>query len=120
MSERDPRLLLFHAPLLRQDMTTPKVMRDVIIALLPATAAGLWYFGLAAGLIIVASIAGAVLAEWMFSPSDRRGRTLLDNSGVLTGLLLGLTLPPGAASATTCSTPRCSVVRSCWPRSRLR
>ena len=34
MSERDPRLLLFHAPLLRQEMTTPKAMRDVIYCLL--------------------------------------------------------------------------------------
>ncbi len=50
MKERDPDLLLFHSPLLRQGMTTPKAMRDVIIALLPATAAGLWYFGLAAAL----------------------------------------------------------------------
>ena len=95
MSERDPRLLLFHAPLLRQDMTTPKAMRDVIYALLPATGAGLWYFGLSAALVIAASIAGAVLAEWMFTPGGRRGSSLLDSSGVLTGLLLGLTLPPG-------------------------
>ena len=36
MKNEDPKLLLFHAPLLRQDMTTPTAMRDVIIALLPA------------------------------------------------------------------------------------
>jgi len=95
VSERDPRLLLFHAPLLRQDMTTPKAMRDVIYALLPATGAGLWYFGLGAALVILASIAGAVLAEWLFTPGAQRGSSLLDSSGVLTGLLLGLTLPPG-------------------------
>jgi Na+-translocating ferredoxin:NAD+ oxidoreductase subunit D len=95
VSERDPRLLLFHAPLLRQEMTTPKAMRDVIYALLPATGAGLWYFGLSAALVIAASIVGAVLAEWMFTPGARRGSSLLDSSGVLTGLLLGLTLPPG-------------------------
>ena len=100
MKNRDPKLLLFHAPILRQDMTTPKAMRDVIYALLPATGAGLWYFGLSAALVIVASILGAVLAEWMFDkrPAGARlGRdsSLLDGSGVLTGLLLGLTLPPG-------------------------
>ena len=95
MSERDPRLLLFHAPLLRQEMTTPKAMRDVIYALLPATGAGLWYFGAGAALVILASIAGAVLAEWLFTPDAQRGSSLLDSSGVLTGLLLGLTLPPG-------------------------
>ena len=95
MKKRDPKLLLFHAPILRQDMTTPKVMRDVIYALLPATGAGLWYFGLSAAIVIVASILGAVLAEWIFTPRARRGSSLLDSSGILTGLLLGLTLPPG-------------------------
>ena len=62
MKERDPDLLLYHAPLLRQGMTTPTAMRDVIIALLPATGASLWYFGMSAALLLAASIAGAVLA----------------------------------------------------------
>ena len=95
MKRRDPKLLLFHAPLLRQDMTTAKVMRDVIVALLPATGAALWYFGMGAVLVLSASIIGAVAAEWAFTPRDARGRSLLDGSGILTGLLLGLTLPPG-------------------------
>lgn len=95
MKNRDPKLLLFHAPLLRQDMTTPAVMRDVIIALLPATGAALWFFGMSAVFVLSASIIGAVAAEWAFAPRDGRGRSLLDGSGILTGLLLGLTLPPG-------------------------
>ncbi|MGI9236799.1 MAG: RnfABCDGE type electron transport complex subunit D [Woeseiaceae bacterium] len=95
MKKKDPDLLLFHAPLLRQGMTTPKAMRDVIYALLPATGASLWFFGLSAALILGACIAGAVLAEWMFTPREARGESLLDASGLLTGLLLGLTLPPG-------------------------
>ena len=95
MKSKDPDLLLFHAPLLRQGMTTPKAMRDVVFALLPATGASLWYFGIGAVLILGASIAGAVLAEWLFAPDDARGDSLRDASGLLTGLLLGLTLPPG-------------------------
>ncbi|MEJ2171830.1 MAG: RnfABCDGE type electron transport complex subunit D [Woeseiaceae bacterium] len=95
MKKEDPDLLLFHAPLLRQDMTTPKAMRDVLYALMPATAASLWFFGLSAILVIGACIAGAVLAEWLFAGREARGRSLLDASGTLTGLLLGLTLPPG-------------------------
>ncbi len=95
MSNKDPKLLLFHAPLLRQDMTTPKAMRDVIYALLPATGAALWYFGISAALLIGASIFGAVLAEWLFAPRAARGASLKDATGILTGLLLGLTLPPG-------------------------
>jgi electron transport complex protein RnfD len=95
MKQRDPELLLFHAPLLRQGMTTPKAMRDVIIALLPATAASLWFFGMSAVLLIGSSIAGAVLAEWLFADRASRGESLRDATGILTGLLLGLTLPPG-------------------------
>lgn len=95
MKQRDPDLLLFHAPLLRQGMTTPSAMRDVLYALLPATAASLWFFGLSALLVLGTSIAGAVLAEWLFASAEARGESLRDASGILTGLLLGLTLPPG-------------------------
>jgi electron transport complex protein RnfD len=95
VKNRDPDLLLFHAPLLRQGMTTPKAMRDVLYALLPATAASLWFFGLSAVLILVSCIAGAVAAEWLFADRQARVESLGDASGLLTGLLLGLTLPPG-------------------------
>ncbi len=95
MKKKDPDLLLFHAPLLRQGMTTPKAMRDVIYALLPATGAALWFFGLGAVLIIGSCIVGAVLAEVVFAKREARGESLGDATGVLTGLLLGLTLPPG-------------------------
>ena len=95
MKKQDPDLLLFHAPLLRQGMTTPKAMRDVLYALAPATAASMWFFGLSAVLVIGSCIAGAVLAEWLFADRQARGESLRDASGILTGLLLGLTLPPG-------------------------
>ena len=95
MKKRDPDLLLFHAPLLRQGMTTPKAMRDVLIALAPATAASMWFFGLSAVLILAACIGGAVAAEWLFADKTARSESLRDASGILTGLLLGLTLPPG-------------------------
>lgn len=95
MKKRDPDLLLYHAPLLRQGMTTPSAMRDVVVALLPATAAAMWFFGISALLVLAACIAGAVLAEWLFAQGEARGESLRDYSGILTGLLLGLTLPPG-------------------------
>ena len=95
MKKRDPDLLLYHAPLLRQGMTTPSAMRDVVLALLPATAASMWFFGISAVLVLASCIAGAVLAEWLFTPRHARGQSLKDYSGILTGLLLGLTLPPG-------------------------
>lgn len=95
MSKHDPKLLLQSAPLLRQGMTTPAAMRDVWIALLPATVAGLWYFGMSTLLVLLASMAGSVATEWLFTRKEERSITLRDNSAALTGLLLGLTLPPG-------------------------
>jgi len=95
VKKKDPDLLLFHAPLLRQGMTTPKAMRDVIYALLPATGASLWFFGLSAILILGSCIVGALLAEWLFAAGESRSESLHDATAVLTGLLLGLTLPPG-------------------------
>ena len=43
LKKNDPKLLLQSAPLLRQELTTPAAMKEVWIALLPATAAALWF-----------------------------------------------------------------------------
>lgn len=94
MTQKDPKLLIQPGPQLRQEMTTPVVMRDVWYALTPATLAGIWFFGLGALLVLLASIAGAVLVEWFFSPQEKRRYFLGDGSAILTGWLLGLTLPP--------------------------
>ncbi len=94
MSTRDPRLLLQAAPLLKQQMTTRRAMLDVLLALMPATLAALWFFGLSALLVLGACIAGCIVTEWFFTPAETRREHVLDGSGLLTGLLLGLTLPP--------------------------
>ncbi len=94
MKRFEPRLLIQPAPLLKQRMDTPQAMRDVFYALLPATFAGLWLFGFGALLVLLACIAGAVMTEWLFSPPELRRSRLTDASALLTGLLLGLTLPP--------------------------
>ena len=94
MMAKDPRLVLQAAPLLRQQLTTQRAMLDVLIALVPATLAGLWFFGIGGLLVLLACILGCILTEWAFSAAEVRRKNLLDGSGVLTGLLLGLTLPP--------------------------
>jgi electron transport complex protein RnfD len=88
---KDPKLLIQAPPFLRQNLTTPQAMLDVIYALIPIIIASIWFFGLSSLLLLIASIAGAVLTEWLFSPSPK---SLWDGSAVLTGLLLALTLPP--------------------------
>ncbi len=66
-------------------------MWTVCASLLPVVGAAAWWFGISALLVLSAAVGGACAAERVFG---RKG-TLRDGSGVLTGLLLGLSLPPG-------------------------
>ena len=70
-------------------------MFDVIIAVAPVMLAAMWFFGVGALSVVVAATAGAVATEWALSPARPRGSSLADGSAPLTGILLGLTLPPG-------------------------
>ena len=70
-------------------------MLDVIIALLPTTGAGIWFFGLPALWTVLACVATCVAAEALCRLAMRRESTVGDLSAVLTGLLLALNLPAG-------------------------
>lgn len=89
-----PELHLRTAPFLSRDTTTPKIMRDVLWASLPLVAAGTWFFGIGALLLVVTCTLGATLTEWLFTSQVPRGASLRDFTAPLTGVLLGLTLPP--------------------------
>jgi len=69
-------------------------MLDVIIALLPATAASVYFFGMRALAITLVSVAAAVAAEAAIQKIRNRPVTINDGSAVITGLLLALTLSP--------------------------
>lgn len=88
-----PDLVLGAAPFLRRGVDTPGLMTDVLIALVPPVLAALWWFGIRAALVLAASVAGAVAAEALLG----RPGALRDRSALLTGLLVGLVLPPGIA-----------------------
>jgi electron transport complex, rnfABCDGE type, D subunit len=69
-------------------------MWHVIVALLPAVACSLYYFGLGAMVVIAASILGCVIVEYAINRWMLRAPSTIGNgSAVLTGLLLALNLP---------------------------
>jgi electron transport complex protein RnfD len=74
--------------------STARIMWWVNAALLPAAAWGVFVFGWPAAEVILASLAGAVLAEWLAARALRMRNTVRDGSAFCTGLLLALTLPP--------------------------
>ena len=80
------------APHINSGATTHNVMRDVAIALLPASIAAVVFFGLKALLILAVCVASAVLAEFVFNLAVGKKQTVFDFSAVVTGLILGLNL----------------------------
>ena len=87
------KLIVSTSPHIRTNTTTQSIMRDVIIALAPATVVGIILFGLKALLTVAVCVGTAVLSEFLFNLIVKKKQTVGDLSAVVTGLLLALTLP---------------------------
>lgn len=85
---------LSSSPHILSSNSVTKIMTDVMLALLPATIAGCIFFGWNAFLVVVLSTASAVLTEWLIQLLTKKKTTIGDMSAAVTGLLLGLNLPP--------------------------
>lgn len=83
------------SPHIRDSVTTQSIMRDVLIALLPATLWGIYVFGINALINIVLATGSAVLFEYLYQKYMKKPITISDYSAAVTGLLLGLNLPSG-------------------------
>lgn len=82
------------SPHIRSGVTTRRLMLDVIIALVPASAAGIYFFGFRAAILIAVTVASCVVFEYLTRKALKRSNTISDLSAVVTGLLLALNLPP--------------------------
>ena len=80
-------------PHLRSRQDTPSLMRDVLIALCPAVAASLYFYGWTALWILLVSTACAVLSEYVWQRLMKKPIRLNDFSAAVTGLLIGLNMP---------------------------
>ena len=80
-------------PHLRSRQDTPSLMRDVLIALCPAVAASMYFYGLKALWILLVSTACAVLSEYVWQRLMKKPIRLNDFSAAVTGLLIGLNMP---------------------------
>ena len=89
----DKMLHLSVSPHVHCGRSTTTIMRDVLIALAPATIAGVVIFGLRSLLVILACVASCVAFEALFNKIVNKEQTIGDLSAVVTGLLLALNLP---------------------------
>ena len=87
-------LLLSSSPHLFAPVSTRRIMLAVIIALMPATVFGIYLYGLSALVLVLSTVAAAVLSELAFRAALKLPTTVGDLSAAVTGLLLALILPP--------------------------
>ena len=92
----DHTLKMSSSPHIRDNMTTSKIMLMVVIALLPASAFGIYNFGVPALIMLISTTVSAVLTEYIYEKLMHKKITIGDYSAVVTGLLLGLNMPPTA------------------------
>ena len=87
-------LIVTSSPHIKHPDTTTGIMLDVIIALLPACAYGCIIFGWYALLLLATCVVSAVVSEYVWNLLLKKENTIVDLSAVVTGLLLGMNLPP--------------------------
>ncbi|TFG64122.1 MAG: RnfABCDGE type electron transport complex subunit D [Spirochaetales bacterium] len=86
--------LMMTSPQLHHQDSTAKIMWAVSICLLPASAWGVYVFGIRALVVLIVSIAAAVAGELAAARIFKK-ITVQDGSAFLTGLLVGLNMPAG-------------------------
>ena len=89
------KLVLSSSPHVSTSDTVRKIMYKVLLALLPAVIAGVWYFGLRALCVIILTTVCCVGAEalWCKLAGKEVKNTILDGSAAVTGVLLALNMP---------------------------
>lgn len=87
-------LKISSSPHVRSKDTTSDIMFDVVIALVPATAFGLYLHGWYAALLVAVCIGSCVGFEALYQHCMHKKVTVGDFSAVVTGLLLAMNLPP--------------------------
>ncbi len=85
------------SPHVRSQNTTKAIMRDVVIAMLPILAFGVYHFGLGALKVIAVCAVTSVLAELIFELLAKKPITVFDYSALVTGLILAINLPSTAS-----------------------
>jgi len=87
-------LTISNAPHIHAKETTVSLMRDVIIALIPAAVASAYFFGTGALIVTLVSVLSCVLFEYLIQRYILKGPvTVINGSAIVTGLLLAFNLP---------------------------
>ena len=86
-------LTISSSPHTHSPVTTQTIMRDVLIALVPALLGSIYFFGFRALLVTLVSAAACVFFEWGFCKIRKLHCKTYDLSAVVTGVLLAFVCP---------------------------
>lgn len=89
----DNKLIVSYAPHIHGKDNISRIMRDVIIALLPALVGAVYFFGIDALIVTLTSAAFCVLFEFIWNKLTKKPNTTGDLSAIVTGILLAFSLP---------------------------
>ncbi len=83
------------SPHLHGEVTTKKLMRGVVFALLPSLAASVFYFGTGAIIVTLTAVVSCILFEYLIQRFILKEKelTITDGSALVTGMLLAFNLP---------------------------
>ena len=81
------------SPHVRDKTTTSSIMKDVLIALMPATIYGICNFKLSAAIIVIVTVVSCLVTEFLYEYLMKKPITIMDYSAAVTGLILALNLP---------------------------
>ncbi len=95
MAKPSPKIDIRTSPYIRKAPTVAQIMRNVVYALLPLAAFAVFHFGISALALLLVTTLSCVLTEHVFCKLSAKASTVSDASAIITGLLLGMTLPPG-------------------------
>ena len=87
-------LTISSSPHVHTKVTTSHIMRDVVIALMPALIGGVYFFGLRALVVTLISVAACMLFEWTWCHIMKQDCKVYDLSAMITGILLAFVCPP--------------------------
>lgn len=88
------KLIVSSSPHLRSGDSTGGIMLDVILALLPASIAGIAIFGPRAAAVLAVCVITAMISEHLWNLIFKKPGSLGDCSAIVTGILLGMNLSP--------------------------
>ena len=86
-------LTISSSPHAHSPVTTRTIMRDVLIALLPALIASVIFFGFRALMVTLVSVAACVFFEWAWNKLMKKSDKTHDLSACVTGVLLAFVCP---------------------------